>query len=258
VEASDWIWVYTDGACSGNPGPGGWGYCACRLQDDQSGAVFEGGGAAPATTNNRMEMLAVIEALRAIAARGLQHCAVTIITDSSLVVKGATEWVRGWKRKDWIKADGQPVMNRDLWEALEAQLALHTGAVAWRLVRGHSGLAGNERVDRIAVAFSKGMAFPLAIDVSLEDYAGRAIFAALPPGESLARSGTAGGARKAAPPKSTGPAYYISFILGKLERHATWADCERRVKGVSGARFRKVSSKEEEAAAVAGWRPKKG
>ena len=135
------IEIYTDGACRGNPGPGGW---AATLQ---LGAHFrELSGAEPATTNNRMELTAVIEALSALK----RESAVRIYTDSEYVRRGITEWLKAWKARDWRTADKKPVKNRDLWERLDTLAARHD--IEWHWVKGHSGVPGNERVDRLANA----------------------------------------------------------------------------------------------------------
>ncbi len=133
--------AYTDGACSGNPGPGGWGYV---LQ--MNGKTTETKGGAKATTNNRMELTAVIELCRALPT---PH-AITVHTDSQYVLKGFTEWLPGWRRKGWKTSQGKPVENRDLWEALIAAAAPHT--LKWVWVKGHAGNPLNERADGLAVS----------------------------------------------------------------------------------------------------------
>ncbi len=133
--------LFTDGACSGNPGPGGWG-ALLRYRDHEK----ELSGGEPATTNNRMEMLAVIKGLEALK----QPMRVLICTDSQYVMKGITEWIAGWKQRGWKTAGRQPVKNMDLWQQLEAALAQHQ--VEWQWVRGHSGHLENERVDQLARA----------------------------------------------------------------------------------------------------------
>ena len=135
------IEIYTDGACRGNPGPGGW---AATLS---LGEHFrELSGAEAATTNNRMELTAVIEALSALK----RESRVRVFTDSEYVRRGITEWLKAWKARDWRTADKKPVKNRDLWERLDAVAARHD--VEWRWVKGHSGVPGNERVDALANA----------------------------------------------------------------------------------------------------------
>lgn len=139
--------IYTDGACSGNPGPGGWGVVA-YLED---GTLYEMGGAAAATTNNRMEMQAAISALQFW--RDSAQVPIILYTDSEYVKKGITEWITGWKKKGWRNSQGKPVLNQDLWQQLDQ---LNSPLVNWQYVRGHSGNEGNERCDRIARAFSLG------------------------------------------------------------------------------------------------------
>jgi ribonuclease HI len=134
------IVAYTDGACSGNPGPGGW---AAVIVNDGEREEISGG--APATTNNRMELTAVIEALRRVPA----GAPVTVVTDSQYVLKGMTSWVAGWRKRGWRTATGGPVLNQDLWEALAALVG---SRVTWEWVRGHSGHRENERVDELARA----------------------------------------------------------------------------------------------------------
>ena len=136
----------TDGACSGNPGPGGWG-ALLRFED---GSVEEFGGHEPATTNNRMELqaaLALLERLKQLP----RHPDLTLRTDSKYLIDGLGSWIKGWKRKGWKTAAGKPVLNQDLWKALD-QARLEDVPLAY--VKGHSGDPDNERVDRIAVAYS--------------------------------------------------------------------------------------------------------
>ncbi len=133
------VTIYTDGACKGNPGPGGWGAWLSAGGHDKE--LF---GGAPNTTNNRMELTAPIEALASLK----RTCEVIIYTDSEYVRKGMTEWISGWQRRGWKTADGKPVKNADLWQRLDALARLHK--VDWRWVKGHAGDPGNERADRLA------------------------------------------------------------------------------------------------------------
>ncbi len=151
--------IYTDGACSGNPGPGGWG----ALLYHADGAIWELGGHAAETTNNRMELQAAIAALEHLRDRA-QRGSVTLHTDSEYVKKGITQWVRGWKQKGWKTSQGKPVLNRDLWEQLDR---LNSSQIEWRYVRGHSGNWGNERCDEIARTFASGGAPRLRQDSPL-------------------------------------------------------------------------------------------
>ncbi|NES18234.1 MAG: ribonuclease HI [Symploca sp. SIO3E6] len=139
---------YTDGACSGNPGPGGWGTIIYFTDD----SVAEIGGAEAQTTNNRMEMQAAIAALKVLKTSG-QAESVTLYTDSEYLKNGITKWIKGWKKKGWKTSQGKAVLNQDLWETLDV---LNSPLVEWRYVRGHSGNQGNERSDQVARAFASG------------------------------------------------------------------------------------------------------
>ncbi len=140
-EPEDLIVIYTDGACRGNPGPGGW---AALLMS--GGHERELSGAETATTNNRMELLAVINALRALKRRVRAR----IYTDSQYVRLGITEWLEGWKARGWRTAARAPVKNQDLWQQLDELAASHD--LEWHWVKGHSGVPGNERCDQLANA----------------------------------------------------------------------------------------------------------
>ncbi|MEJ6001890.1 ribonuclease HI [Paucibacter soli] len=131
--------IYTDGACKGNPGPGGWGAWLSA-----GGHEKEMCGGEANTTNNRMELTAVIEALASLK----RSCQIVIYTDSEYVRKGMTEWMAGWQRRGWKTADGKPVKNIELWQRLDALRKLHQ--VEWRWVKGHAGDPGNERADALA------------------------------------------------------------------------------------------------------------
>ena len=133
--------IYTDGACKGNPGPGGWGALLAM-----GGTEKELFGGELVTTNNRMEMTAVIEALAALK----RPCSVTLYLDSQYVLKGITEWIHGWKTRGWRTAAKAPVKNVDLWQRLDALLVSGAHTIDWRWVRGHTGDPGNERADALA------------------------------------------------------------------------------------------------------------
>lgn len=135
--------IYTDGACKGNPGPGGWGVLL------KSGSVQkELFGGELGTTNNRMEMMAVIQALGALK----RPCRVTLYLDSEYVRKGITEWIHGWKAKGWRTSTKQPVKNAELWQQLDALVNAQGHVIEWRWVKGHAGDPGNERADALANA----------------------------------------------------------------------------------------------------------
>jgi ribonuclease HI len=224
-----------------------------------------------AFTNNKMELTGAIKALEQVAG---DRDPVGIYTDSSYVIKGITQWVWNWQRRGWKTAEGADVLNRDLWEQLLSLVnARGRHRIEWHWVRGHDGTPGNERVDEIAVAFSRGRDEAL-FDGPLSDYTLPILD--LPDNTSLPeRTGTA--RRPAAPadrgplfgsqagpptgtqadpsrPAGKGAAYsYLSLVDGRLERHATWPECERRVKGRAGARFKKAMSAADEAAILRSW-----
>jgi len=230
--------VFCDGATKGNPGPGGWG--AIVVTPD--GRVTELGGAAAHTTNNRMELTAAIRALEYIRA---VDGTVAIYADSTYVIKGIREWVWAWRRRGWKTAEGNDVLNRDLWEAMSALVtARGKGAIEWHYVRGHVGTPGNERVDTIADTHARLV--PVALYSG--DLAAYGVDILDVPDETSVPARTSG------PRKAKAIAHsYLSVVDGKPTRHSTWADCERRVKGQSGAKFKKSVSAADEVAILRGW-----
>jgi ribonuclease HI len=140
------LFAYTDGACSGNPGPGGWGVLMLAREDGKVVKERTLNGGEPHTTNNRMELLAAISALEALT----RISELTIVTDSAYVKNGVTEWIHGWKRNGWKTAGKDPVKNVDLWQRLDTAQAKHK--VIWRWIKGHAGHAENERADELARA----------------------------------------------------------------------------------------------------------
>lgn len=138
------LFAYTDGACSGNPGPGGWGALLIAREGDEVVKTRELNGGEPETTNNRMELLAAITALETLKTPSK----ITIVTDSVYVKDGITKWIFGWKAKGWITAAKKPVKNEELWKRLDA--ATQTHDVTWEWVKGHAGHPENERADELA------------------------------------------------------------------------------------------------------------
>jgi ribonuclease HI len=238
------IVAFTDGAAKGNPGPGGWGAVIVT----PAGEVTElGGRAAGTTTNNRMELTAAIEALSEL--RGA-HGAVAIYTDSTYVIQGIGAWIFGWRKRGWKTATGGDVLNRDLWEQLDALVAARgKGGVKWHYVRGHAGTPGNERVDEIADGLAQGLPITLYRGPLL----GYPIAILDLPSDTVvpSRTPSAGGRGDS---RAKAAYSYLSVVDGELARHATWAECERRVKGRSGARFKKATSQADEAAILRDWR----
>ncbi len=140
------LFAYTDGACSGNPGPGGWGVLMIARDGGAVVKERELKGGEKLTTNNRMELMAAISALEALS----KPVEITIVTDSAYVKNGVTEWIHGWKRNGWRTAGKDPVKNVELWQRLDAAQARHK--VIWRWIKGHAGHAENERADALARA----------------------------------------------------------------------------------------------------------
>lgn len=225
-DSTEPVLIYTDGACSGNPGPGGWG---ALIFDPESQTVVELGGGESQTTNNRMELTAVVRALEFL---GTPRD-VRVFSDSSYVIQAAAAWLVRWKRTGWKTFEGDEVKNRDLWEELDREMS-RMSSTEWVKVPGHSGVPENERVDTIAVAYSLGQ--------SPELYQGpRATYLL-----SQYPAVEAGSFEVKNP-------YYLSLVSGVLARDATWAECEARVKGKSGARYKKVKNALEEAQALRDW-----
>ena len=225
--------AYTDGACLGNPGPGGWGVRI--LYPD--GGVRELCGMAAATTNNRMELQAAIEALQLLHS----YPQVAMFTDSRYVIDGLTKWLPAWRRRGWITTTNTPVKNRDLWMTLER--LSHSG-VRWQHVRGHSGDPNNERVDTIARACAAGRCPAL--------FCGQAGTPADPvlasPVTVLPTPLNAKPAAAHVSAPAPDPVRYISIVHGSVAIDPDWATCAARVRGVSGAQYRKVRTPEEVAA----------
>jgi len=226
--------IVSDGACSGNPGPGGWGLIVLLPGD----RVLELGGADDSTTNNRMEMFGLYRGLQEVyrdaagAGSGEGGArALRVISDSKYVLDGASKFVRNWVRNGWKTATGEPVKNRDLWEKIEKGVRTLESIgfrIGYELVKGHAGTEANERVDQIAVKFSKGE----RIDLYNGDLAGYSI--SLDPGARFE------------------PAY-LSYVNGKLERHSTWDACKRATEGKAGARYKKVKNRMEEQETLRAW-----
>lgn len=231
--------VYSDGACSGNPGPGGWGSIICTPDLK----VTELGGGEQGTTNNRMEMMAALRALEFL--RDFKK-PVWVYTDSTYLIRGITQWVYGWQKRDWQNAEGKEVANQDLWQELVAVTRRRTGAakIDWRYVRGHQGYPGNERVDEIAVGFGQGK----WVDLYRGPLKGYGVdILELPPAVPLPEMKNNTGPKAAA-------FSYLSYVNGVLQRHATWRECEAVVKGRPGAKFKKAMSEADELAIMKEWK----
>jgi ribonuclease HI len=234
------ITIFTDGSSRGNPGPGGWAAIIAFPNDK----LRELGGAEVRTTNNRMELQAVIEALDAL--KDFSAPAV-INTDSSYVLKGATLWIKGWQRNNWITSTKSEVLNRDLWEELAKLLEEQTkrGGVSWNLVEGHVGVPANHRADEIATAFADGK----PVTLYNGDRSSYSIDLTVVKGNETMKQ-----TKDASKTRSTGKAYsYVSLVDGSVQTHKTWVECEARVKGKK-AKFKKALSPEEEAEIIRSWK----
>ena len=232
-----WL-IFTDGACSGNPGPGGYGVVIV----DPAGHIKELGGGRKQTTNNKMELKAAIEGLKAVASVKQE---VWLLTDSTYVIHGITKWIWGWKKRGWKTAENQPVNNQKLWLELDQLVAQRKkqGGIQWKYVRGHSGTPGNERWDAIAVGFTKGQFVDL-YDGPLLNYP-YAIHD-LPEDMSVPEM-------KSRNEKKPAAFSYLSYVNGELKRHSSWKECEAQVKGRSGAKFKKATSASDEKTIVESW-----
>lgn len=233
----DSIIIFTDGACTGNPGPGGW--AAVIAYPD--GTVRELGGGNPETTNNRMELAGPIRALKELEEPVTSP--IVLYTDSTYVIRGITQWIWGWRSRGWKNSEGKDVSNRDMWEELARQVGrLKPATVEWKYVRGHTGVPGNERCDQISVAFANGKRIQLyngpllKYPVAIHD---------LPDDQPIPEMKT----YEKAPPAFS----YLSYHGGIVYRHQTWAECERRVKGQSAAKFKKAKSEQDEREILKSW-----
>jgi len=234
------IIVFTDGAAKGNPGPGGWGAIIVMPK----GWVREFGGGLPHTTNNRMELTGPIEALTHLETT---PGGIVVYTDSTYVIRGISEWIVSWQRRGWKTIDGKDVSNRELWEQLWTLVKHREDRIEWRYVRGHAGIPGNERVDEIANAFALKEHAGL-YEGSISDYAVNILD--IPEETDLPQSSVKGSFGTG---KNRKPFSYLSVIDNVAMRHATWPECERRVKGRSGARFKKAMSAAEETEILKSW-----
>jgi ribonuclease HI len=236
------IYIFSDGACKGNPGPGGWGSIILYPPAE----VMELAGRAAATTNNQMEIRGTLEALRKITTLPelSKVTEVHIHSDSVYLLRGATQWIWGWIKRGWLTAEGQPVSNKEMWIELQSVLREFPKSIKfhWHFVRGHVGIPSNERCDEIAVTAAAGRK-PSLYRGSLLQYP----IALLDLPEDMSIPEMKSPAVKVA-------AYsYLSYVNGVAQRHADWKSCEARVKGASGAKFKKAQSAADEAEILSAW-----
>lgn len=236
------ILIFSDGACSGNPGKGGWGAVVAL----PSGEIHELGLGYDETTNNRMEISGALQALNLVLQKKwhLKCPNILMLTDSTYLIRGITQWVWGWRKKGWKNAQGEDVSNRDLWEELMRTVSeLKPAELNWQYVRGHVGIPGNERCDEIATSLTNNKWVNLyrgpLIGYSVAIYDLPEQFEPLPEMKP-----------KTEKPKAHS---YLSYLDGKVIRHRDWSSCEKRVKGRSGAKFKKALSAEDEAKIIESW-----
>lgn len=232
------ILIWSDGSSRGNPGSGGWGVVIVSPEKE----VVELGGGEEHTTNNRMELTGAISALLYAVKNYKNSSTIEIHTDSSYVINGITKWVHNWRRNDWLTSQKEEVLNRDLWGKL---FSLTAGKkIEWKYVAGHSGTPGNERCDEIATSFADGNN-PSLYKGTLSNYS--------VPLFDLSNVSSAG-KNKTGKSRSKAKAYsYLSMVDGVIMKHKSWEDCEKRVKGKSGAKFKKALSAEEEEGIEKEW-----
>ena len=232
--------IFTDGSSLGNPGPGGYGSVIVFQQLDE---VIELGGNKVKTTNNEMELSAVIAAL---SQSTFNTADVEIFTDSSYVINGITKWVYGWEKNGWKTQAKEDVANKALWQTLIGLVRARetSSKVSWNYVPGHVGVTGNERCDEIATSFASGK--PSALYRGKLSAYGRDIL-------NFTIDEKLKAEKSASKSKSSAKAYsYLSFVDGVAMRHATWAECEARVKG-RPAKFKKSTSAENEGEILKEW-----
>lgn len=229
------ITIYTDGSSRGNPGPGGYGFICIYPNDADEMRIDERGGREEMTTNNRMELKAVIEALKFFDDYYTKGTLTKyeVRLDSSYVLNGATKWLAGWKAKNWVSSTKEEVKNIDLWQEMDS--VLKGKEIKWNLLKGHSEIFGNERCDEIATAYADNKKVNL--------YSG---FLAEYPNSEEVLNIKAGVATKKKSKKNTAVAFsYVSLVDGKIHIDQTWDECKRRVHGKK-ALFKKSISKVDE------------
>jgi ribonuclease HI len=216
--------IFTDGSSRGNPGPGGWGSVVILNR-----IVTELGGAKKNTTNNRMELEAALNGLKYLPKNHTSP--ITVYTDSSYLINGITKWIQTWQKNNWLTKTKDPVLNKDIWEKLIEQIAGRK--ITWEYIGGHIGIVGNERCDHIATAFADGRKINL--------YKGPIGNYDLPNVLEIHVDSTKMVAKKSTKAHAKMPAYsYVSMVDGVIEVHKSWQECEKRVKGTKGARYKKA------------------
>ena len=250
----DEIIIYTDGSSLGNPGPAGWG--AILVINGEK--VIELGGRESESTNNRMEIMGALESLRLVEKRKIESKKIIIHADSAYVLNGITMWIHAWVKNNWKTKLGDDVLNKDLWEPLyKVHLNLRSKyKIEWVKVKGHSGIHLNERCDVIATSFAGNNTtilftgntkdYEKLFGISLEDHKKSK--------KTKVKSSPTPGVMEKKKKTAKGAGYsYVSMIGGKIHVDKTWDACEKKVKGKSGAKYKKVFSKDEENDLIGLW-----
>ncbi len=240
------IIVFTDGSSRGNPGKGGYGSVCIYPDSHGVTCVDEIGGREDSTTNNRMELMAVIAAIKNFEGyySNLKDYTFSFYVDSAYVVNGVTSWIRGWKRNNWISSTKEEVKNRDLWEEL-SDLTEKIQA-KWNQIEGHAGVNGNERCDVIATSYADNKPTKLFKGTLVEYIKQEEVEDILNLEAKTQDKKDALKARKKSGSSSQKAFSYVSLVDGKIETHSNWKECEDRVKGKSKTRFKKSFSKSDE------------
>jgi ribonuclease HI len=232
---NDKIIIFCDGASKGNPGPGG--YAAVIVLGNE---VMEIGGAEKNTTNNRMELTAAMYALKEVET----NLEIDVYTDSRYLINGITKWIFAWQKNNWQTKSKEEVLNKDLW--LNLAFLIKDKKIKWHYVGGHIGIAGNERCDEIASTLAVGEKMDLyggpvsKYKIDVLNFSHDKIKKAIKKSKSESKSGV--------------KAYsYISLVDGVVHKDKTWAECEKRVKGAKGAKYKKAISVEDEAEILKSW-----
>jgi ribonuclease HI len=236
--------IFTDGSSLGNPGPGGWSFV---MVYENNTVVYakEGAGYSPQTTNNIMELTAALEAITLADKINIEQ-PLLICTDSAYLVNGITTWVYGWEKNNWITSTKDPVLNRELWIALLAAVRKFQikNKIVWKKIKGHAGILGNERCDILATTYAakkETILFQGTYDTYVEKY-----------GDILHIPKVVEKSKKKTP---SGKAYsYLSEVGGVIEKHESWAECEKRVRGVKGVRYKKAMTAKEEKEIITKWK----
>lgn len=250
------VTIFTDGSSRGNPGPGGWGTVVVqngkitdvvigtsKMENGEQTAnqandfvITELGGREKMTTNNRMELMACLSGLLSVK-KPVEDTEIIVFTDSSYVINGITKWIKGWKRNGWLTKTKVEVLNRDLWEKLDE--AASGKKVQWKYVGGHIGIVGNERCDHIATDF--------ADENDIKLYQGPLSEYDLPNILDISFDQEKSSSKKTDSSRARTKAYsYVSSIGGAIETHHTWAECEKRIKGLKGAKYKKSLDQADE------------